>query len=161
MPPVLRFNERLREVFLREMNRDDVYAGRLIGMMGTFTDGGWLRYQETREAMGGSWVRVRATDTGRFAAKYARTAPINDQDQIRTPNFFTAGGVVLPADLFAPLRKRYAPGPSAIFDLTVDGAAGEALRLREAPPAPGDPQQSGRAGLLRSLELIREQSRQR
>lgn len=161
VPPLLRFDQRLRELFRREMDRDKSYDGRILGAMTTFTAADWLRYAEVRSAMGGTWVRVRAVDTGRFAAKYARTAPIRDQDQIRGPNFFVADGVVIPADLLEPLRERYAPGGSAIFDLSAQGAAGAPLELRDLPPAADDPDGAARASLLRSLELIREQGRDR
>ena len=154
VPPVLRFDERLREVFLRDLDRGELYDGRLLGLMRDFTSGGWLRYAEAREAMGGTWVSVKAWDTGRFAAKYARIPPIHDQDQVRTPNFFTRTGVIIPADLFEPLRKRYARGESPIFDLSAEPASGEPLRLRALPLSPEDPAGTARASLLRALEII-------
>lgn len=157
VPPLLRFEPRVRELFLRDLNKEGVYDGRLLAAMAVFTGGKWLDYREARAAMGGEWVRVRAYDTGRFSAKYSRTAPINDQDQIRAPNFFTHQGAVLPADLFEPLREAYTRRIHGIFDLSAEPAAQSPAAL-ESLPLPDDSSGAARANLLRSLELIRQQT---
>jgi len=161
VPSIVRFNEPLRELFLRDLRPTGVYENRLRGAMEVFTAGGWLRYAEVRHAMGGSWVTVRAKDTGRFSAAYSGNAPINDEAQIRIPNFFSTAGVVLPADLFEPVRQHYSRAVLGIFDLAPDGRVPDPIPLRSAPVAPGEASQQGRVTMMRSLETIREQATER
>jgi hypothetical protein len=158
IPPILRFNQRLRDVFLRELYPVGVYDNRLRTAMAVFTEGGWLRYDEVRAAMGGSLTAVRAQDTGRFSAAYSGNAPINDQDQIRVPNFFSASGVIVPADLFSPLREHYSRSVLGIFDLARDDRVGDAVPIRSLPIGAGETGERGRSNLLQSLEMIRQQA---
>jgi hypothetical protein len=127
--------------------------------MSVFTAGGWLRYEEVRDAMGGQWVQARAYDTGRFSAAYSGNAPINDQDQIRLPNFFTTSGVVIPEDLFEPLRTHYTEKIYGIFDLARDLRVQPPVPLRGLPVPAGDGAARSRENLLRSLEIVRRQAR--
>jgi len=159
VPPLLRFNEELREVFLDEfLPVAGVYDNRLRAAMETFTRSGWLQFEEVRDAMGGSMTTVRARDVGRFSGAYSGNAPINDQDQIRIPNFFSSSGVIIPADLFQPVRDHYTRSVLGIFDLSAEGRVAPALSLSDFPVEPGDAAQAARENLLRSLELIREQA---
>jgi hypothetical protein len=158
VPPVIRFNERLRQVFLRQMRPSGAYENRLRASMEVFTAGGWLRYAETREAMGGQWTGVRAFDTGRFSAAYSGNPPINDQDQIRIPNFFSSSAVIIPADLYDPVREHYHRSILGIFDLGRETRVPEPVSLRSAPVPPGENTRVARQNLLRTLEIIREQA---
>jgi hypothetical protein len=158
VPPVLRFNDRLRELFLRELRPSGVYDNRLRTAMEVFTRGGWLRYAEVREAMGGSFVNVKAHDTGRFSGAYSGNPPINDQDQIRIPNFFMSGGVVIPADLYDPVREHYTRSIFEIFDLAREPRTSEPTPLRTLAVEPAESAQQARSTLLRSLELVRQQA---
>lgn len=158
IPPILRFNERLRQVYMRDFSGLGVYNNRLRTAMGVFTDGSWLDYTEVREAMGGSLVNVRAVDTGRFSAAYSGNPPINDQDQIRIPNFFTRRGVTIPEDLFETVRVHYRDSILGIFDLNRAGQVARATPIATLPPPPGEEGIEGRNSLLRSLALVREQA---
>ncbi|MEX2583864.1 MAG: hypothetical protein WD766_11350 [Gemmatimonadota bacterium] len=158
IPPVLRFERRLREVFVRDLRSTGVYENRLRTAMGIFTDGGWLRFEEVRDAMGGSWTVVRARDTGRFSGAYAGNAPINDQDQIKIPNFFNTEGVIIPADLFEPVRQHYTNSILGIFELTREDRVSSPASLESLPVPPGDSARAARASLLQSLETIRIQA---
>ncbi len=159
IPPVLRFNERLRDVFLSELHPvEGVYDNRLRAAMEIFTRSDWLRYQEVRDAMGGSLATVKAVDMGRFAGAYSGNAPINDQDQIRIPNFFSRDGVVIPRDLFAPVRDHYSRAVLGIFDLSAEDRVPPASRLAATSVPPGEAAEKARADLLRTLEIIRQQA---
>jgi hypothetical protein len=158
VPPILRFNEDLREVFLRDLRSTGVYDNRLRSVMEVFTGYGWSRYAEVREAMGGSWTLARAQDTGRFSAAYSGNAPINDEGQIRIPNFFTREGAAIPADLFGPVREHYTNTILGIFDLVSDDRVPDAVPLGTAPVAPGENAAAKRESLLRSLEMVTRQA---
>jgi hypothetical protein len=158
VPPILRLNERLREVFLRDLYPvEGVYDNRLRAAMETFTRADWLRFQEVRDAMGGSLTNVRAFDMGRFSGAYSGNAPINDQEQIRIPNFFSSTGVVIPRDLFEPVREHYTSSVLGIFDLASDGRVPPAVPLAGMSMPPAESAESARANLLRSLEILRQQ----
>jgi hypothetical protein len=157
VPPALRFNARLRAIFLDDPDEDDVYEARLANAMGVLVTGGWLDYVEVRRALGGSFQGVRAHDLGRYAAEYARNAAIVDQAQVRGLNFFTRSSIAVPADLVGRVRHGFSRHGTGNFDLHL---------LRE-PPArplpPPDPDVPGateaREALLRSLEMVRERER--
>ncbi len=161
IPPILRFNERLRDLFLRELYPADVYNNRLRTAMGVFSRSGWLRYSEVRDAMGGDVVAARAVDTGRFSAAYSGNPPINDQDQIRIPNFFSKDGVIIPADLFDAVRRHYRESLLGIFDLARSERVPAAVPLSSLPVPPGEAAQEARRNLLWSLDVIEEQARAR
>jgi hypothetical protein len=161
IPPVLRFNEELRDVFRRDLRSTGVYENRLRTAMEVFTAHGWLRFGEVREAMGGDWTLVRARDTGRFSAAYSGNAPINDQGQIQIPNFFTEDGVILPRDLFEPVREHYTNSILGIFDLVNEDRVPPAVPLSSAPVEPGDRGRQARENLLRSLETVQAQAAER
>lgn len=157
VPPVVRFGPRLRERFLRDPDEKNLYEGRLAYALSQLTSGGWLRYAEVREAMGGEWSGVRAYDTGRFAAELSRNAMIVDQDQVRGTNYFQPGGVDIPADLVDRVRHSVSRYGTASFDLR-RGPARAAEPL--PPPDPASPEaRAAREALLRSLELIARQAR--
>lgn len=158
IPPILRFNERLRAVYLRDFSPLGVYDNRLRTAMKVFSAGDWLGFTEVREAMGGSLVSVRAVDTGRFSAAYSGNAPINDQSQIRVPNFFIRGGVTIPEDLYEPVRRHYRDSILGIFDLTRVGQVPRAEAVASLPVPAGDDGAAGRSSLLRTLALIRDQA---
>ncbi len=158
IPPILRFNERLRELYLRELHPAGVYDNRLRAAMEVFTADGWLAYSEVREAMGGEWTVAHATDTGRFSAAYSGNPPINDEAQIRIPNFFSEEGTIIPADLFPPVREHYSRSILGIFDLAASGRVPAAASLRSLPVAPGEENTAAREALLRALETVREQA---
>jgi hypothetical protein len=160
VPPLLRLSQPLREIFLRDLKPTGMYDNRLRSAMEVFTRGGWLRYDEVRTAMGGQMTMVRAHDTGRFSGAYSGNAPINDEDQIRIPNFFSRAGVVIPADLFPPVREHYTRSILGIFDLAAEPQAAPALSLRGLPVRAGETAERDREMLLRSLEIIREQARE-
>src|SRR5690606_6684723 len=154
VPPILRFNEELRKVFLEDLRPTGVYENRLRSAMEVFTGYGWSRYSEVREAMGGRWTLARARDTGRFSAAYSGNAPINDEGQIRIPNFFSRDGVPIPADLFGPVREHYTNSILGIFDLVSDDRVPPGESLSTAPLAPGEGARAKRDSLLRSLEIV-------
>jgi hypothetical protein len=160
VPPILRFNERLRDVFVRDLRPIGAYDNRLRSAMEVFTRSDWLRYAEVREAMGGSVVRVQAHDTGRFSGAYGGNPPINDQDQIRIPNFFTRSGTIIPSDLYSPVREHYTQSILGIFDLSAENRVPESSRLRSLPLPPGETAENDRDNLLRSLEIIRQQAQE-
>jgi hypothetical protein len=159
VPPIVRFSPRLRERFLSEPDVDDRYETRISHAVSVLVSGGWLRYHEVRDAMGGRWSGARAHDTGRFAAEYARNALIVDQDQVRGPSYFTRGAVDVPADLLDRVRHGFSRYGTGSFDLEraapnppvglpdVDSASPEAAAAREH--------------LLRGLQLITEEGRRR
>ncbi len=158
VPPVLRFNERLRQVYLRELRPAGIYDNRLRAAMEIFTRADWLRYQEVRDAMGGPLASVKAFDMGRFSGAYSGNAPINDQDQIRIPNFFRQEGVVIPGDLFNPVREHYTRSVLGIFDLESLAGIPPAWRLSAVPLSGTESSAASRAELLRSLETIGRQA---
>lgn len=159
IPPIVRFNERLREVFLRDLLPvEGVYDNRLRSAMETFTRSGWLRYAEVREAMGGTLTAVRAYDVGRFSGAYSGNAPVNDQDQIRIPNFFNTTGVVIPRDLFGPVREHYTRTVLGIFDLVEDDRIPPPIPLEVAPLPPEPEALEDRERLLSALEFLREEA---
>ncbi|MDR0786960.1 MAG: hypothetical protein LBG44_03745 [Gemmatimonadota bacterium] len=159
VPPILRLNERLRQVYLREFRSSGVYDNRLRAAMEIFSRAGWLRYTEAREAMGGSLASVKAVDQGRFSGAYSGNAPINDQDRIRIPNFFQKEGVVIPGDLFDPVREYYSSAVLGIFDLQSLASIPSASRLSTLE-SPSGGTAGERSKLLKSLEMIRQQARE-
>lgn len=161
VPPILRFDQRLRQLFVREMDRGELYQTRIMLAMEPFTAGGWLRFAEAREAMGGRWTRIRAQESsaGRFRAELSRNAPINDQEQIRVPNFFTRDGVVIPADLLDSARRHFARKHQGYFELSSSADAGPVSRIGSLPVGAGDADAQARENVLRSLRIMAEQTR--
>lgn len=156
VPPVVRFSPRLRELFLREMNEGKLYESRLTHAVGILTAGGWLKYDEIRDAMGGEWAGVRAFDTGRYTVEYSTAAAVVDQSQVRGPNFFTHTSVVLPADLVTPVRSIFNRSGVGNFDL-------EAVTPKKpvelpAPIENTEDDAAARERLMRALELISAQT---
>jgi hypothetical protein len=159
VPPAVRFSPQLREIFLSEPDEDRFYESRIAYAVSVLGTGGWLRYAEVRDAMGGEWHGVRAFDTGRFASELSRNAAIVDQAQVRGPNYFTRGRIDIPADLFGMVRESFSRHGNGSFDLR-RMSANDPVRL---PPATGDSQEipANRAQLLRSLQIIADQARAR
>jgi hypothetical protein len=159
VPPAVRFSPRLREVFLSEPDEDRFYESRIAYAVSILGTGGWLRYAEVRDAMGGEWQAVRAFDTGRFASELSRNAAIVDQAQVRGPNYFTRGRIDVPADLLGPVRESFSRHGNGSFDLR-RMPANDPVRL---PPVSGDSREAAasREQLLRSLQIIADQMRSR
>ncbi|HET7275223.1 MAG TPA: hypothetical protein VFI91_08565 [Longimicrobiaceae bacterium] len=155
VPPVLRFSPRLRDLFLTEMNEGKLYEGRLVHAITVLTSGGWLRFEELRDAMGGTWSGVRAYDTGRYAVEYSTAAAITEQEQVGGPDFFTKTSVAIPADLVAPVRTIFTRDGFGAFDLEVLDPR-EALALPPADPGSAEAA-AARGDLLRALRIISEQ----
>jgi hypothetical protein len=159
VPPVVRFSPRLRQYLLQEPDEDNLYETRLVHAVVILGAGGWSGYREVRDAMGGEWSGVRAFDTGRFAAEFARNAPVVDQDQVRGHSFFTRESIDIPADLFVRVRHSFSRYGTGSFDLQPVPAR-EPDGLRPSEPDLSDPT-SGRSDLMRALRLIAQQSRSR
>ncbi|HUE95458.1 MAG TPA: hypothetical protein VMN39_02310, partial [Longimicrobiaceae bacterium] len=158
VPPLLRFNQRLRQLFLQDLRPEGVYDNRLLAAMDVFTAGGWLDYREVRDALGGGWVNVKARDTGRFSAAYSGNPPINDEAQIRIPNFFTSNGVTLPVDLFGSVQEHYSRTILGIFELASEAQVPAARSLAELPVDDAEDAAAGRRNVLRALEVIQQQA---
>jgi hypothetical protein len=156
-PAIVRFGPRLRERFLRDADEENRYEARLGYAMSVLSSGGWLRYTEVREAMGGAWSGARAYDTGRFAAELSHNATIVDQEQVRGTNFFTATSVDLPADLFDRVRKAFSRYGAGSFDL--EQLPGSAPVPLPDPDAASAERLAAREELLRGLRLISQQTR--
>lgn len=154
VPAAVRFSPRLRKMFLENEDVQKFYESRITYAVSILSSGGWLRYAELREAMGGDWSAVRAFDTGRFAAEVARNAAIVDQDQVRGANYFTRTSIDVPADLFDLVRHSFNRYGTGNFDLQLLPA-----RAPMQLPPPDAEAASAREQLLHTLQLIQNQAK--